>query len=332
MRMMSVRQRLTAVSIALATALALVGCQDTGDQGPAPTSADTSTTADTILLPGNTGPLAMTVARDGSLWVTEQRISAIARINPARQVAQYRIPGDSEPKGILQAPNDTIWYVGADQLKRIDTSGRTNGWMEDDGGLGYPTAITLGPDGAIWYDETGSPALIRRIDPSRGPSTVAVLPDGWTPSGMTSGPDGAVWFCEHDDQHNADAIGHVTPQGTYTSWPLPPGSYPWTIVTGPDDALWFTEVNGIGRITTAGVMTHFTVANTKHPRSLISGPQGALWFTTETGIGRLTPAGSLTAWPMSDVQALDSIVADPNGGFWLADSQKSEIRHFQPPS
>ncbi|MFD8705420.1 hypothetical protein ACFV1W_22870 [Kitasatospora sp. NPDC059648] len=246
MRMISVPQRLAAVSISLAlAALVLAGCQSTDDrdQVPAPTSADTGSTSDTILLPGNTGTLAMTVARDGSLWVTEQRISAVARIDPAGQVAQYRIPGDSEPKGILQAPDDTIWYAGDDQTKRIDTSGRTNGWMEDDGGLGYPKAITLGPDGAIWYDETGSPALIRRIAPSRGPSTVAALPDGWTPGGMASGPDGAVWFCEHEEQHDADAIGHMTPQGTYTSWPLPPGSYSWTIVAGPDGALWFTEVH-----------------------------------------------------------------------------------------
>jgi virginiamycin B lyase len=269
-------------------------------------------------------------------WVAEHRIGAVARIDPAGQITQYRVPGDSLPSGVLEAPDGALWYIAVDQIKRIDPAGHVQGWTAGGGkgaaDLGYPSAMTVGPDGAIWYDLTGSPAAVRRFDPLRGPSTVAELPEGVAPRSLVTGPDGAVWFCEHDDRDNADGIGRVTAQGHYTSRPLPPDAHPWTLAVGPDGAIWFSEAGGIGRVTTAGEVTHFPVARTEHPTSLISGPQGALWFTTETGVGRLTPAGAVTLWPVPEAESLAAIAAGPKGDLWVADSQASVLRRFRPPN
>src|SRR2546426_62189 len=71
------------------------------------------------------------------------------------------------------------------------------------------------------------------------------------PLGIAAGPDGVVWFTEHD----ANKIGRVTIDGTFTEFPVPTeGSGPYGIAAGPDGAMWFTErlSNKIGRIDTGG--------------------------------------------------------------------------------
>jgi virginiamycin B lyase len=77
----------------------------------------------------------------------------------------------------------------------------------------YPFGITRGPDGNVWFVETGS--------------------------GTAAG--------------SAARIGRMTPNGTLTEFPIPtanPG--PGWITAGPDGNLWFTEglysVTQIGRV------------------------------------------------------------------------------------
>ena len=68
-----------------------------------------------------------------------------------------------------------------------------------------PTAITSGPDGALWFANYGLDPSIGRITTS-GAITLYTDPDLTGSYGMTPGPDGALWFTNS----NNDSIGRIT--------------------------------------------------------------------------------------------------------------------------
>src|SRR5258708_14324861 len=121
-----------------------------------------------------------------------------------------------------------------------------------------PTAITLGPDGAMWFVEnaTSSPGRIGRIDTTAGLTEFPLTNCCSGPqAGITVGPDGALWFTQP-----FTGIGRITTAGIITQYfPATCCIYPQGITAGPDGALWFSDSSGgkIGRITTAGVITEF---------------------------------------------------------------------------
>jgi virginiamycin B lyase len=81
-----------------------------------------------------------------------------------------------------------------------------------------PSAITLGPDGALWFTEWDG-NKIGRIT-TAGTIIEFDLPTANAePYGITVGPDGALWFVEV--QPNASQIGHITTSGVVTEYPVP---------------------------------------------------------------------------------------------------------------
>jgi streptogramin lyase len=115
----------------------------------------------------------------------------------------------------------------------------------------WPSRITAGPDGAMWFTQTGK---IGRIS-LRGEITDYVLPTLTAPLTIVPGPDGALWFTEPF----IPKIGRITTSGNITEFTLPTAALVFSITSGPDGALWFTAANQIGRITTAGSVTMFSL-------------------------------------------------------------------------
>src|SRR6201981_2202297 len=118
-----------------------------------------------------------------------------------------------------------------------------------------PSAITTGPDGALWFTESGG--KIGRIT-TQGHITEFPIKGGGILHSITTGPDGALWFTEF----TSNKIGRIPttaaaanlqlaePTGLVTEFTVPSdGSGPHSITIGPDGALWFTEYYGsrIGR-------------------------------------------------------------------------------------
>jgi len=104
-----------------------------------------------------------------------------------------------------------------------------------------PSRIVPGPDGALWFTESGA-GRIGRVDTAgfltefSGP---ALGPDDM-PLGITLGPDGNLWFVDAPTNH----VDRITPLGVITSFLIPTfDGRPSAIVTGPDLNLWFTESN-----------------------------------------------------------------------------------------
>jgi virginiamycin B lyase len=170
--------------------------------------------------------------------------------------------------------------------------------------------IAAGPDGNLWFTETGASKIGRMTtsgivtefslpihdDPGTGGPSTSL------PAGITAGPDGNLWFTE------GQAVGRITPSGSVTEFPVPAGlvaGSPTGIVAGPDGNLWFTEPNAgntqnishVGRITPSGTITEFPVPTLNSgPIGITAGPDGNLWFTESLvdKIGRITPSGIVT--------------------------------------
>ncbi len=241
-------------------------------------------------------PEGITTGSDGNLWFAENASGQIGGMTPAGVVTQFALPSVPPPAG---SPAGTAATTP------------------------HPTAITTGPDGALWF--TGIPGEIGRITTAgvvtEYPLPVVPPPAGSSPgtastpataTAIVSGPDGALWFTGVPGE-----VGRISTTGVVTEFavpeiPPPAGSSPGTagtlatltsITAGSDGALWFTGVPGeVGRITTAGVVTEFAVpaGPSSTPATLTSftkGPDGALWFTGVPGeVGRITTAGVVSEY------------------------------------
>src|SRR5205809_3050482 len=73
-----------------------------------------------------------------------------------------------------------------------------------------PDAVTVGPDGNIWFTEVGRVNRIGRIAPDGTLLGETPLADNSLPAGIAVGPDGNLWFTEQ----NANKIGRVNTAGT----------------------------------------------------------------------------------------------------------------------
>lgn len=58
-----------------------------------------------------------------------------------------------------------------------------------------PTGITAGPDGGLWFTETGGPDRIGRIA-TDGTATGYSVPTSPSYPAIIAGPDEALWFTE----------------------------------------------------------------------------------------------------------------------------------------
>jgi streptogramin lyase len=188
-----------------------------------------------------------------------------------------------------------------------------------------PSAITRGPDGNLWFVESGK-GWIGRITATGVVTEFSQgISAGATPNYITSGPDGNLWFTEP----NGNGIGRITPAGVVTEFHqgITPGSYPYGITAGPDGNLWFTEYDSdrIGRITPAGVVTEFSQGITakSEPTGITLGPDGNLWFTelNPNRIGRITPTGVVTEFHQGITPQTYAfyITPGPDGNLWFAE-------------
>jgi len=250
-------------------------------------------------------PDGITKGSDGNLWFTENATGRIGRMTPSGVFTEYTLPAIPPPAG-----------------SPAGTAGTTP----------HPTAITAGPDGALWF--TGIPGEIGRITtagvvtelavpavPPPAGSSPGTASTPVTPTAIAAGPDGALWFTGVPGE-----VGRISTMGVVTEFavpeiPPPAGSKPGAagmpatlnaITAGPDGALWFTGIPGeVGRITTAGVVTEFAVPAIPPPagsspgtagtpatlEDITAGPGGSLWFTGVAGeVGRITTAGVVSEY------------------------------------
>ena len=185
----------------------------------------------------------ITIGSDKALWFTEHDANKIGRMTQQGKFSEFQIRPINKKRPILDS------LVGLD-------------------------AVTLGPDGAVWFTENRA-NKIGRISRT---GMVREFPLGPAsgPEYIVAGPDHALWFTEQ-----ADYIGRITPSGSIREFEVPTrGAGTWKITVGQDRNLWFTEVsaNKIARITPSGRVTEFSTPG-RGPAAITAGPDGNIWFT-----------------------------------------------------
>jgi len=265
-----------------------------------------------IMSPGD-----ITAGPDGALWFVDDRTNnvAIGRITTAGVVTRYTDPSIADPQRITAGPDGALWFTNygtfdqgtptADKgsIGRITTAGVVTNYR--DPSIAYPIGIAAGPDGALWFTNTGGDAAgdkgsIGRIT-TTGTVTNYTDPTINYPAAITAGPDGNMWFANAAliPPRSAASIGRITTAGVVTNYTDPSINQPSGITAGADGALWFTNgsTDSIGRITTAGTVTSTQAGSpssqSDRPFAITAGPDGALWFTTSGdssggSIGRIT--------------------------------------------
>jgi virginiamycin B lyase len=172
-----------------------------------------------------------------------------------------------------------------------------------------PMAITLGPDGALWFAEHNDG--IGRIT-TAGSLTEYRVPGNAGPYDIAAGPDGALWFTDLGAK-----LWRVTTDGQFTAYPVPGNALPTGITAGPDGAMWF--IAPFGRITMTGQITEFPTAVGFN--SIVTGPDGALWSPWSdsrhpAGISRTTTAGVSTLYQIPG-KNLQVVAVGPDHKIWF---------------
>ncbi len=191
-----------------------------------------------------------------------------------------------------------------------------------------PEGIAVGPDGAIWFTDSGND-VIGRVT-GNGDFTMQTVAGGEVSNGITAGPDGNLWFTLEE---NPGRIGRITTAGVVTLFADGGGSFPQGITTGSDGALWFAESNGrVGRMTTTGRVKHFDVAPSDATlKGIVSGPDGALWVTQNVVNGsrvsnqviRLTTRGKKSSYTVG--AGPDFICVGPDQALWFTEEGSAAI-------
>jgi streptogramin lyase len=202
-------------------------------------------------------PENLTVDASGNVWVVMQveptNYSFMAEFSPSGTLLSQWSPTSGGPtfNTVTAGPDDSLWAINGSNMTiaqlTLSSTGDTITGMNTytPSGSGVLTNMTIGPDGNLWFGQSGG--NIVKMTPS-GTFTDYTLSSGSNPSFLTSGPDGAIWYVAR----NTSVVGRITTDGTSnTEYPIPTSSAgPWSITTGPDDALWFGEATAgkIGRI------------------------------------------------------------------------------------
>lgn len=291
-----VRALIGAVAVAAVVALG-------GLVGAAPSHA-----ADQVVVTPHTSGLSggtdsVVLGPDGNVWFTEFVAGRIGRIAPDGTVTEFSagMPADGHPDGLVVGPDGNLWFTisastvdpigpcnptGHDSIGRITPTGTISTFATPTA-QAKPSGITVGPDGALWFAESGYLCGVSTIGGNgvgriTTSGTITEYTAGFStsagPSSITVGPDGRLWLTE---LYNT-AIAAVTTSGTVTEYPLPSGQFGADITSGPDGNLWFTmgrSVAAVGRMTPSGVVSSFTagLAGQSAPQGITVGPDGDLW-------------------------------------------------------
>lgn len=114
---------------------------------------------------GNAKPSSLTLGPDGKLWFAERNGGQIGSMSPdGTDATEHALPdlGNRSPGGIISGPDGRLWFIatGASPsygkmtptwIGQSTTAGAVT-WTTDAAGLfAHPVALTVGPDGNIWF-------------------------------------------------------------------------------------------------------------------------------------------------------------------------------------
>jgi streptogramin lyase len=237
----------------------------------------------------SSGPMGITSGPDGNIWFTEFDGNKLGRMtlfgSHSLEIDEFQVPTPgSQPSELVWQGRD-LWFTerAANQLghARYDSEVGLI-WLPavplpNQSIYDFPTGITVGPDGRIWFTERSPQAnKLGRVNDD-GTITEFSLPTAASEPLEITTLNGSLWFTEN----RAYQIGKLDLTGP-NEYALPrPNSAPRDITTGPDGNLWFTEsnLNQVGRISPSGAVTEFRVNSQPYGITTTTGPISHVWFT-----------------------------------------------------
>jgi virginiamycin B lyase len=178
---------------------------------------------------------------------------------------------------------------------------------------GIADAITVGFDGNLWFNTSLHKIGVCTIS---GAITERDPPTIADLHGISRGPGNTIWFLESGAK---DFVVRIAQNGDYTEFPLSDLSNPQSMALGSDGNMWFTEASKIARITADGAMAEFSLSI--GATQVAPGPDGNIWLSGGTGndpnLVRVTPDGSMTIFPLPALPA--GLTAGPDGNIWYTE-------------
>jgi virginiamycin B lyase len=167
---------------------------------------------------GDLGPPdGFSVGHDGNIWFTA--FSDVCKITLGGAITKYPIPNFS-PYQTAAGPGGE-WFTLQDySLPAHGKIGKiaTNGAITEYGGnLAQPRGIVEGPDGAMWFTESG---VASSNGTTGGGKIGRITADGkiteyggnlLDPDQIVLGPDGNLWFTESGLAPSTGKIGNIVP-------------------------------------------------------------------------------------------------------------------------
>jgi virginiamycin B lyase len=223
---------------------------------------------------------------------------------------------------VVTAVLGTASALGAGAIQEFPTPDATSA----------PRGIVAGPDGALWFAESGAPG-IGRSAPDGTLTEFPITGVNASPQQIAVGPDGDLWATDAF----AGVVHRITPDGDITDVSLPTNAPTQGIAAGPDGALWVTlpSADRLARIVPDGAVTELPLPTAgAQPDGIAAGPDGALWFTQRgTGaIGRVTVDGTFSSFPIpaGGGSSPRGIVAGPDGALWFAEHDVGRAGRLDP--
>lgn len=195
------------------------------------------------------------------------------------------------------------------------------------------SGLTLGPDGNVWFTESGH---VAKVSPARQ-ITEYPYPSGETTnvlSGVATGSDGNVWFTELDKI----AAGKIDPAtGTIVEYPLTAQKIDCGVsgmMAAGDGNVYFGCGLGFVQMTPAGVGTYYYTdyAPSNGASEYARGPDGFVWGSALGVLQRFDyTQNALTIYPTPDgnLTLYDSAVG-PDGKQWIV-AEDGTVYVFTPP-
>jgi streptogramin lyase len=192
----------------------------------------------------------------------------------------------------------------------------------------YPYAITLGPDGNVWFTEG-----VNRIGRITREGAIREFPVTGASAfaGICTGPDGKLWFtCA-----NSEKIGRITTNGAIRLFDIPhptgPFRIPWGITRGPDGkSVWFVGWGyRLSRMNTNGVVTfEYLHDEGRNFHGVTVGPDNNLWYTDWSfdAVHRYDPvSGVHTNYDLGYYDTPQAITVGPDNAIWFTEYQNGKI-------
>ena len=295
-------------------------------------------TIKTYPVTANGHPLSIITGPDMNLWFVEPGVAKFGRITPAGMLTEFNTPTAASGPYDIVSQGGFLWFVETNlsKIAKADTSGTVLvEYPIPVGASPGPYTMAVGPDGNIWWADTGDDRIGRMI-PGTGATMTWQATAGSEPTDITTGLDGNLWFTEF----NGNRISQITPTGAITRFALPTASaYPIAITAESTTTLLFVEIMKIGRITISGATSATITA--EYPESLVANSLGGqivvlsdgnAWFTNGgDSIIRMTPAGTMNRYVVTGTSpAAVGLTAGPDGNLWFTDRSLNTVGRIAP--